>query len=148
MRLLVDTNVLLRLANPQSGQPNCYEDALVSLLRHNHELFLVPQVIYEFWSVATRQVDSNGLGMASTEAMSALDRFGAIFELLFGEESQIHTEWRRLIHTHSVTGRHVHDTRLVAAMNVHRLDGLVSADAGFAKYGINLLNPLEITKTN
>jgi predicted nucleic acid-binding protein len=53
MRILVDTNVLLRAIQPDS--PSCApaRSALKILHRENHELCLTPQNVREFWNACT-----------------------------------------------------------------------------------------------
>ena len=67
MRILVDTNILLRIAQP--GSPH-HHDALAALdvlEQAGHELCLVPQVVYEYLVAATRPVNVNGLAMTAEE---------------------------------------------------------------------------------
>lgn len=54
-----------------------------------------------------------------------------------------HQEWRRLIVAYSVRGVEVHDARLVAAMNVHGISGLLTFDSkDFKRYpGILVVSP-------
>ena len=63
MRILIDTNVLLRSAEPGHAHYQSSVDSIDILRRMGHELTIVPQVLYEFWSVATRPIVNNGLGM-------------------------------------------------------------------------------------
>ena len=58
-RYLLDTNVLLRAAAPTSVQHTAAVGAIERLLAGGEELFLAPQVLVEFWSVATRPVEVN-----------------------------------------------------------------------------------------
>jgi len=71
MRVLVDTNILLRSAQP--NHPLCYQatHAVSKLLRQEDSAFFCPQNIAEFWNVATRPADRNGLGF-SPEALAQL----------------------------------------------------------------------------
>ncbi len=54
MRVLVDTNVLLRTV--QSNHPHFAEatTAIATLVRRGDSVFFSPQNIAEFWNVATR----------------------------------------------------------------------------------------------
>ena len=70
-RVLVDTNVLLRLAQPTSPQHAPAQAALMALDSAGLELCLVPQVLYEYWAVATRPPSANGLGLSVPEADAA-----------------------------------------------------------------------------
>jgi len=53
MKILVDTNILLRLAQPTHPQYAEAADAVRVLIGRTDELILVPQSFYEFWVVAT-----------------------------------------------------------------------------------------------
>lgn len=69
MRVLVDTNILLRSAqpnhplNPQATHP------VSKLLRQKDSVFFGAQNIAEFWNVATRPAEVNGLGLSHEEAL-------------------------------------------------------------------------------
>jgi hypothetical protein len=51
------------------------EAALGQLGNEGHELRVVPQVLYEYWSVATRPAENNGLGF-TTEIVNQGPIFG------------------------------------------------------------------------
>ena len=72
MRVLLDTNVLLRAVEPRHVHHVASAQAIDAMRKAGHELVIVPQVIYEFWSVATRPIENNGLGMSSGEAADEL----------------------------------------------------------------------------
>ena len=57
-------------------------DALDELRRRGHDLVIAPQVLYEFWSVATRPIAHNGLGMSPAEAHAELLVIQRLFRLL------------------------------------------------------------------
>jgi hypothetical protein len=51
-----------------------------------------------------------------------------------------------LVVKHSVLGAKVHDTRLVAAMNVHDVGRILTFNVGdFARYGIEVLHPSSVS---
>lgn len=62
MKILVDTNVLLRLTQASSPQQFEARSVLMLLEKTGFELCLVPQVLYEYWVVAKRPILVNGLG--------------------------------------------------------------------------------------
>jgi len=72
MSVLVDTNVLLRAAQPSSPHHVAAKTALLALKSKATELCLVPQIIYEYWVVATRPVEANGLGMSVADAQRSM----------------------------------------------------------------------------
>ncbi len=63
MRILLDTNIIVRLS--EANQPSAHDSrrAVALLPEQGYECCLVPQVIYEYWSVATRPLENNGLGL-------------------------------------------------------------------------------------
>lgn len=79
MRVLVDTNILLRSAQPNHPLSSQATHAVSKLIRRNDAVFFCPQTIAEFWNVATRPADRNGLGLSPDEA---LEDVGSIEKLL------------------------------------------------------------------
>jgi predicted nucleic acid-binding protein len=67
MRVLVDTNILLRSVQP--NHPLCSQatHAVSKLIRQKDEVFFCAQNAAEFWNVATRPADRNGLGLSPEE---------------------------------------------------------------------------------
>lgn len=54
MRYLLDTNILTRLSNRSDTEHAVVAQAIHALVQQGHTLCLVPQTIYEFWTVASR----------------------------------------------------------------------------------------------
>lgn len=67
MRILIDTNILARIAQPTHPQHTEALRALKAIRAQGKEPCMVPQVIYEYWAVCTRPVEANGLGMSTSE---------------------------------------------------------------------------------
>lgn len=134
MRLLLDTNVLLRLAQVASPDHSAAKGAVLQLADDGHQLCLVPQVVYEFWVVATRPVEVNGLGMDPETAEKSLEGLARDY-ILLRDERGIFDRWRSLIRTYDVLGKNAHDARLVAAMLRHGLTHLITFNtADFVRY--------------
>ena len=148
MLVLVDTNVLLRVIEPRHAQHAEAAQSLRALRRVGHELCLVPQIHYEFWVVATRAPDQNGLGMTTTEAEAELLKLGPPLFRLLRDERAIYDRWRELVAKHDVQGKQAHDALLVAAMQRHGVTELVTFNvADFTQYaGINLLEPKAVAR--
>jgi predicted nucleic acid-binding protein len=142
MNFLVDSNILLRLAQP--GHPHCElaQRALERMRDQDHEPRIVPQVMYEYWVVATRPIANNGLGLSIDDAKADLAEIQEMFPL-FRDERRIFEHWERLVGEFSVQGKNAHDARLVAAMQRHGVDHLLTFnDADFARYPmITALSP-------
>ncbi len=64
MRILLDTNMLLRALEPGNAHHQTSLDAIDVLRQRGHEMVIVPQVLYEFWTVATRPIEHNGFALA------------------------------------------------------------------------------------
>lgn len=96
MRILLDTNVLLRSVEPGHPQHLASSNAIDRLRRSGHDLCIAPQVLYEFWSVATRPIEVNGLGMNAAEAYSEVISMQRLFRLL-RDERTIYAIWQQLV---------------------------------------------------
>jgi predicted nucleic acid-binding protein len=143
-RYLVDTNVLLRGAANTSAHNPAASGAVARLLGEGEELFLVPQVLIEFWSVATRPVEVNGFGWPVDAVQLEIDRLLDQFPVL-PETPALFAEWLRLVKRHGVIGKRVHDTRLVAFLSIHQVDQLLTFNTrDFEGYGIGVVSPAEV----
>ena len=125
MKVLVDTNILLR--SVQKSHPACRvaRQALVSPYRGEHSLCLTSQNVAEFWNVCTRPIDVNGLGLS----IEGTDRYTNQLEKFFTilpDSSQVFQTWRRLVVDYSVIGDKVHDARLVAVMKTYDIPQIVT----------------------
>jgi len=76
-----------------------------------------------------------------------LQRFKSLFTLL-PDTPEIYPRWETLVAHHQVSGKLAHDARLVAAMQVHRLNSILTFDkAGFSRYDrIEVLDPHDVTR--
>jgi hypothetical protein len=67
MRVLLDTNIIIRAAQPNQPTWSEINQALTALVTLGCTLCVVPQNIYEFWVVATRPLAQNGFGMTPAD---------------------------------------------------------------------------------
>ncbi len=146
MSVLLDTNILARMAQPGTAAYQTALDAVTALQLRGDVPCLVPQVLYEFWVIATRPIAVNGLGFTPAQADAELGRVLGLFPLFFPDTAAIFPEWRRLVVAHQVSGLPAHDARLVAAMNIHGLTHLLTFNtAHFTRFpGITVLDPAVI----
>ena len=142
---LADTNVLLRsIQNEDQANRTLARDAIKKLYRRGDSICICPQNLIELWSVSTRPVNVNGLGLGISETQRNVARCEAFFRLL-PETADIFEEWKRLVAEHQVSGLKVHDARLVAAMNVNQITSIVTFDTGdFQRYAVEVLHPQEV----
>lgn len=127
MAVLVDSNILVFSADPNSPMFNEVTRATTLLLSGGERLCVIPQNLIEFWAVATRPVTSRGLGFSVRQTLAELAQIKSVFQLLH-DSPAIYLEWEKLVTQHSVLGKNVHDARLVAAMNVFSLDTLLTSN--------------------
>ncbi|MFN0108404.1 MAG: type II toxin-antitoxin system VapC family toxin [Blastocatellia bacterium] len=125
MRYLIDTNILLRLAEPNHPMHLAAQNAINVLVKNGDELCVLPQNLIELWNVATRPAKYNGLGFTQLQTQAEVLRIEKFFRLIL-DKSGIYAEWKRLVIAHAVEGKEVHDTRIVAAMSVHRISQLLT----------------------
>lgn len=145
MSYLIDTNVLLRLAQKKHPMRPDARRALVTLRKQGEELCIVPQNIIEFWAVATRPLESNGLGLTVDEAAREIRKLKRLFKLL-PDTPAIFTEWEKLVIQHQVIGKPTHDARLVAAMVTHNMAHILTFNTGdFKRFsGITAIDPANV----
>ena len=143
--ILVDTNILLRIA--QIGHPHRQPalDALQLLTIRDQEHFAVaPQSLYEMYVVCSRPANVNGFGYTPQQACAEILAARALFEIL-PETSQVYPTWEGLIAKYAVQGKQAHDTRLVALMIQHRVPKLLTFnDADFRRFAeVDAINPFD-----
>lgn len=125
MAYLVDTSILMRLANTTDP---CYDSAVqavVQLHRRGEVLHVTPQNFVEFRNAATRPVAKNGLGLSPEAAEAKAVIFEATFPLLV-ETPEIYPAWKTLVNGLGIIGKQVHDARLVAVCHAKGLTHLLT----------------------
>jgi predicted nucleic acid-binding protein len=125
MNYLVDTNLLTRLVEPPHAMYQQAHDAVALLIRQSHTLCVVAQNFYEFWVVATRPTNVNGLGKTAAEALANILYFEGLFHWL-DETKPVYGAWKHLVASTLIIGKNAHDARFVAAMSVHGLTHLLT----------------------
>ena len=139
---LADTNLLLRLADPASAQHAIATKALAQLFRRGDEVFLTPQNFIEFWAVATRPVEANGFGWNRERTAREVAELQKRFPLLV-DSPEVFVRWLALVKQLPVTGKRVHDARLVAVLEVHAVENLLTFNlADFVNFPLlSLVDP-------
>jgi len=141
MSVLVDTNVLLRRAQPDHPSHAIAVESVARLLAAGEPVYVTSQNIAEFWNVATRPAANNGLGFSIAITLGEVGNIEQALTLL-PESPATYAEWKRLVVEHSVLGTKVHDTRLVAAMNVHGVKRILTFNTGdFARFAVEAIDP-------
>jgi predicted nucleic acid-binding protein len=122
---LVDSNVLVRWVQPEDNDFPIVRTAIDLLLGRGTELCYTSQDLGEFWNVSTRPLSRNGFGLSPAETERRANSFERRMRLL-PDHVLVHEEWRRLLIEYQVSGVQVHDTHLVAVMNVYNVTHLLT----------------------
>jgi predicted nucleic acid-binding protein len=140
--ILLDTNLLLRYASAVDPAYPIASAAISTLTKRGRTLRIVPQNLFEFWVVATRPIQVNGLGLSPNECVSTIARIKRLFPLL-PDQPALTAEWESLAAKHQCRGKTAHDARLVAAMRTHGLtEPLTFNGDDFRRYdGVTVLDP-------
>lgn len=113
MSILVDTSCLLRLPNSADPRHDSTQAAFGNLTAQGETLVVAKQNCIEFRNAVSRPTAVNGLGLTPQQADAELDFIEGIFARL-PEQEEVYDVWRALCRRAGVSGKQVHDTRLVA----------------------------------
>ena len=146
--LFLDTNVLLTATDRRRPLHNDVHELFATADSRGFHIALSGQVLREYLAVATRPVDSNGLGLAVSDAIANLESF-LEFAKVFDETEAVARRLREIASTCGVYGKHIHDANIVATMQVHQISVLVTQNRkDFARFmGIKVLSIEEISSS-
>jgi hypothetical protein len=90
----------------------------------------------------TRPVTRNGFGLTVAEAEREVRAIEAGMNLLT-DSAPVYREWRRIVLQYGVSGVHVHDARLAAAMYVHGTGHILTLNVtDFSRFsGLTAIHP-------
>lgn len=149
MKVLLDANVLLRIAQTTSAQHHDAVSSVSNIRNLGHEQVVVPQSLYEFWVVATRPIANNGLAFSPSECDQTIDSFVKVFSLL---EDPIGTfsEWRTLVLSKACLGKVAHDARYVSAMSLLGIQHVLTFNTSdFSRFlSIAVIDPAAASKSS
>ncbi len=145
MSILTDTNILLRSLYPEHPHYAAAENALAALRLRNEVLCIAPQNLIEFWTVATRPRDDNGLGMTPARAASEIATLRRFFRLLPSTPDVLEA-WQRIVVRLGIVGKQTHDAHLVAVMQIYSVTNILTFNtAHFRRFpGITVLDPAQV----
>ena len=134
MDYLADTNIVSRSIVTTDPQHSLIATALQALADRGDRICITSQVLIEFRAIATRPVESNGLGMDASKVAIEIKKLENTFHF-FEDAPAIYTRWSELVNKYGVLGKQVHDARLVAVMQVYGVSHLLTLNAKhFARY--------------
>ncbi|HSU69393.1 MAG TPA: PIN domain-containing protein [Tepidisphaeraceae bacterium] len=142
---LLDTNVVLRIADRGDAEHAVAFQAVATLLARGDKPVITPQVLIEFWAVASRPVLSNGLGWDSQRIADAQRELLIDFRLL-QDLKEIFAEWQALVLSHRVQGKQVHDAGLAAVVRCYGHQHIVTFNpSDFVRFsGLVVVHPNEL----
>ncbi len=108
MKVLLDTNVLLRYTVVSHPTHADAVFAVQKIRQRGDQPAIVPQVLYEYWVVATRPTAQNGLGLSPSYARLAIDEFLKSIALL-RDERGIFANWLEDVTNCAIVGKVAHD---------------------------------------
>lgn len=148
MRVLLDSNILLRWVEPDQPDQVIVAGALSKLQLADADLCYTSQNLGEFWNTLTRPANRNGYGLTPAQADRRAHAIESRISLL-PDTPDIHIEWRRLRVAHSTFSVQVHDARLAAAMHVHDVKRILTFNTrDFARFpDIEAIHPADLSKT-
>lgn len=142
MAYLADTNVAARWGLPNDPLYSTIRQAILILQAQREIVYITAQVLVEFHALATRPVESNGLGWTAAAARSEARNIEAVFPLL-PEVDTIYPLWGALVDAYGIIGRQVYDARLVAVMQTHGISHILTMNGNhFRRFsGIVVVDP-------
>lgn len=145
MSYALDTNILARSIEPDHPMCGPTNLAIETLTGRRESIFVLAQSLYEFWVIATRPREQNGLGLSAVEAQARLNEFQQLFSLKT-DRPEIYVEWKQLVTQHAVIGKPAHDARIAATMKVHGITHLLTFNVGdFKRFQqITVVSPNEV----
>ena len=144
MNVLIDTNVLLRLADEKHAM-HLTASAAIEVYRRTKVLCIFPQNLYEFLVVATRPLKVNGLDYTQSEAMGVIASLERFYKLV-PETPAVYTHWKAILNDFVVNGKLGHDAHLVAGMLANGITEILTFnDQDFIRFtGITTVNPKNV----
>jgi predicted nucleic acid-binding protein len=145
---VIDTNVLARSVQANHPMHDVAKGAVKVLLQRGEDVFVLAQNLYEFWVIATRPVEQNGLGLSAAEAQRHLAEFETNL-VAMADTPAVYAEWKRLVAQRSVLGKNAHDARIAAAMAAHGISHVVTFNSrDFKRFHdiINVVEPADIVQ--
>ena len=144
MRVLLDTNVLLKSTVGTAAEQAVILNAVGTLRGRGDELVICLQNLTEFWQNATKAT-SYGLPVADADRLVA--DFLRDFTFLLDPTGTL-AVWRRLVVSHGIRGTLVHDARLAATALAAGVPAVLTFNTGdfarFAADGLTALDPAAV----
>lgn len=134
-RCMLDANILLSASDPRRPTWTLARAILNEWPKTGTVLYASSQVTREYLAVATRPLDANGLGFATSDALRNIAAFRDRIEIL-NESNATLDRLLDLVSQTACSGKQVHDANIVATMLTHGVPVIVTDNVkDFARFG-------------
>lgn len=132
---LADTNLWLRSSEPPHPMFGQAKSAVRKVVGLGDRLHLVPQIVTEYWRVATSAASQRGgFGWDPARADAEVRKLEALYPII-PDTPAVFDWWRSLVVGADVRGASVYDARLAAAMLAHGWTHILTFNVdGFRRY--------------
>jgi predicted nucleic acid-binding protein len=144
--ILIDTNVLARGLEQQ----HIHQQAALASMAHlrkqlQEDLVVFPQILIEFYSIATRSI--NSLKLTSDQALVEIGHIERQFPLVL-ETPDLYLVWKQFITKYKPTHRKVYDLRIAALMQIHQIPRILTFNDKDFEFitEIQTVNPFDLLK--
>jgi predicted nucleic acid-binding protein len=135
MRIAVDTNILVRCLHHVHPDHSIANAALEILRRRNDQLLLFTQVACEWWAVATRPRENNGLGLSVPFAERVFSTLRESFQFV-PDPPNLFEKWLELTISCGCMGKSAHDARVAAAASLAGANAIITFNVvDFRRFG-------------
>lgn len=124
-RVMLDTNVLLSATDQGRAEHRQAMLILNGWAARGTTLYASGQIVREYFAVATRPVDRNGLGLKQADALANVRALRTRASLL-PEDASVAYRLLDLLDEIHCSGKQVHDANVVSTMLVHGIDRLIT----------------------
>ena len=138
----LDTNVVLRLVHSAAPEHTACQSAVRALATQGCRLVVPAQVVVEFWVVATRPTNVNGLGWSPSAAREKVDQLLTLVQVL-PEPTDVFRTWLDIVTSPGTSGKRAHDARIAATLRAHGVRHILTLnDADFSSFpDLTTINP-------
>ena len=121
---ILDTNVLVSA----TASPRALHGTAQSVVRwpaFGRQICVSGQILREYLVVATRPLESNGLGLAPTDAVANVSAFRAVMRCL-DENDDVQERLAELVRMRKCRGVVIHDANIVATALAHGVPAIIT----------------------
>lgn len=133
--VLIDTNILVYLTNPQSDFRTAAQEAVKQEIREGAKLYVTMQILREYAKVMTGAKDplTGKLYSNIKTTLEAIRQFRYNMSVI-GDDPQSFDKWLDVVEKYDVHGRSVFDAQIAAQMLQNSITHILTNDERFARY--------------